>query len=55
MWYNEKRLRSPVKGCNYEFLPLIFSNLGHLECALPKRHLILKVSTEWVPHAVKGQ
>ena len=28
----KKGQESPVKGHNYGFLPLIFPNLGHLEC-----------------------
>ena len=30
-----KRERSPIKGHNSGFLPLIFPNLGHLECYTP--------------------
>ena len=31
----KKGQESPVKGHNYGFLPLIFPNLGHLECYIP--------------------
>ena len=35
MWYNRKGQESPVNRHNCGFLPLIFSNLGHLECYTP--------------------
>ena len=28
----KKRHKSPVKWYNFEFLPIIFQNLGHMEC-----------------------
>ena len=31
----KKGQESPVKGNNSGFLPLIFNNLGHLECCIP--------------------
>ena len=38
---------SPVKGHNYEFSSLIFSNLGHFEFYMfPKKHVALKILTK---------
>ena len=31
----KKEQESPVKGHNFGFLPLIFANLGNLECYTP--------------------
>ena len=44
----KKGQERPVKGHNYEFLPLTSPNLGHLECytPYPKQHMVLKVLTE---------
>ena len=28
----KREQQRPLKGHNYEFLPIIFPNLGHLEC-----------------------
>ena len=48
MWYNTKGQKCPLKGHNYEFLPLIFPNLTHLKYKLlPKRHVVLKVLREF--------
>ena len=33
--YNEKVQQCSVKGYSYNFLPLSFPNLGHLECFTP--------------------
>ena len=35
--------QSPLKGHHYEFLPIIFSNLRHLECQTFKHKVYLKV------------
>ena len=46
----KKGQESPVKGQNLEFLPLIFPNLGHLECytspSPPKQHVVLEFFVE---------
>ena len=42
----KKRQGNPLKGHNYEFLPLIFQSLGQLQCYSPTHHVILKVLIE---------
>ena len=54
--YNKKGLKSPVKWHNYEFLPLIFPNLGHLECYTPppKKQVLHVVSHNNCLYACPG-